>query len=156
MSGMISSWANSWNEIIRSVLFPDRTLKRLMLLPNDINIIDFIERYFIRAGYTSRLLKDERVRIVYSDILGEPTPSHKVIKNEMVFDIYVKLDDLHNVSNDRLKLRTYEIADRILTLLTQERYLYGYRFWVNGDYDLGTRTIGYARHCLSIGYMKVY
>ena len=76
----------------------------------------------------------------------------------MTFDIYVKDEELHNVGDDRLMMRTHLIADRLQYLLTKERYLVdtGYRFWIAGDWDLGTRTTGYARYTIAFYYMKVY
>ena len=129
-----------------------------MKLPAKTNIIQFIERYFIRAGFTDELLTDEVCRIVYSDVQGSDTEVPNVRKNMMTFDIYVKENELHNVGNDRLLSRADLIAERLYKLLTQERYLAGtgYRFWIAGDWDLGTRTVGYTRKTIAFYYMKVY
>lgn len=151
---MIKEWHNSWNEIIRKVLFKDLILKDLMMIPEGTSILEFIDRFFIKASYTSKVLKDENVRIVYSDMKPVETASHKVTRNEMIFDIYVKTEHLHDASEDLLQSRAVLIADRLCELLTSERYLFGYRFWINGDHDLGTRTVGYERYNLSVGYMK--
>lgn len=141
-------WIDDWNTILREVIFADEELKSLMKLPEDIDIISFIDKYFIRAGYTNKVLEDEHVRIIYSDIQGSDTKVPNVMKKMMTFDIYVKTEDLHNVGNDRLVMRTQLIANRLLTLLTSERYMRdtGYRFWIAGDWDQGTRTIGYGRY----------
>ena len=151
-------WIRDWNAIIRSVIFPDYELKELMKLPSKINIIQFIDKYFIRAGFTNKLLENEPVRIVYSDIQGHDTDVPNIKKNMMMFDIYVKIDDLHNYGEDRLMMRTQLIANRLTQLLTSERYLTntGYRFWIAGDWDAGTKTVGYARYTLALYYMKVY
>ena len=76
----------------------------------------------------------------------------------LTFDIYVKQEELHNIGDDRLRSRMHLIAERIYKLLTQERYLAdtGYRFWIAGDWDQGTRTSGYARYTIGFYYMKVY
>ena len=97
-------------------------------------------------------------RIVYADVQGSQTEVPNVKRNMMTFDIYVKQDELHNFGDDRLVLRTQMIAARLKELLTQERYRTGtgYRFWVAGDWDLGTRTTGYARYTIAFYYMKVY
>ena len=151
-------WIDAWNKIIREVIWKDHELKTLMKLPAKTGIIQFIDRYFIRAGYTNKLLSDEVCRIVYADVQGSDTNVPNVKRNMMTFDIYVKQDELHNVGDDRLQFRTHLIAARLNKLLTQERYLKdtGYRFWIAGDWDLGTRTIGYARYTIAFYYMKVY
>ena len=151
-------WINAWNKIIREVIWKDHELKTLMKIPPKTGIIQFIDRYFIRAGYTNKLLTDEVCRIVYADVQGAETNVPNVKKNMMTFDIYVKQDELHNVGDDRLVFRTHLIAARLNKLLTQDRYLAdtGYRFWIAGDWDLGTRTIGYARYTIAFHYMKVY
>lgn len=151
-------WIDAWNKIIREVIWKDHELKTLMKIPPKTGIIQFIDRYFIRAGYTNKLLTDEVCRIVYADVQGAETNVPNVKKNMMTFDIYVKQDELHNVGDDRLVFRTHLIAARLNKLLTQDRYLAdtGYRFWIAGDWDLGTRTIGYARYTIAFHYMKVY
>ncbi len=151
-------WIDAWNTIIRKIIWTDDELKKLMKLPSNTNILQFIDKYFIHAGYSNALLTDEVCRIVYSDIQGSETDVPNVTKNLLVFDIYVKQSELHNIGDDRLKLRTHLIAERLLKLLTQERYLAntGYRFWIAGDWDMGTRVTGYARYSIAFRYMKVY
>ena len=151
-------WLNAWNTIIRQVIWKDELLKKLMKIPAKTTILQFCNRYFIRAGFTNELLTDETCRIVYSDIQGSDTNVPNVRKNMMNFDIYVKQEELHNVGDDRLIMRTHLIAERLNYLLTKERYVAntGYRFWIAGDWDLGTRTVGYARYTISFYYMKVY
>ena len=157
MSSMIH-WIRDWNNIVRYVILQDQVLKQLMKIPPKTTIIQFIDKYFIRAGFTNKLLQDESVRVVYSDVQGHDTEVPNVKKNMMMFDIYVKLEDLHNVGEDRLMMRTQLIADRLTRLLTSERYLKntGYRFWIAGDWDAGTKTVGYARYTVAFYYMKVY
>lgn len=151
-------WINAWNRIIREVIWPDHKLKQLMKIPKQTGILQFCDRYFIRAGYTNKVLSDEVCRIVYADVQGHDTAAPNIKKNMMTFDIYVKQEELHNVGDDRLLMRTQLIAERIYELLTRERYLAdtGYRFWIAGDWDLGTRTSGYARYTIAFYYMKVY
>lgn len=155
---MLNRWNDDWNDIIRYVIFADEELKRLMKIPENTNIITFIDKYFIEADYTTKVLKDESVRVIYKDITGADTEVPNVKKNMMTFDIYVKLDDLHNADVDRLKMRTRLIAARLYELLTKERYLNdsGYRFWIALEGNQGTRTIGYARYMIAFYYMKVY
>ena len=151
-------WIKAWNKILREVIFKDHALKVLMKIPPKTGIIQFTDRYFIRAGYTNKLLTDETCRIVYADIEGADTNVPNVRKNMMTFDIYVKNEEQRGLTDDGLILRTHLIADRLNRLLTQERYLNetGYRFWIAGDWDLGTRTAGYSRYCIAFYYMKVY
>ena len=151
-------WENAWNKIIRNVIFKDSELKQLMKIPSNTGILQFIDKYFIRAGYTSELLSNEACRIVYSDTLAGDTQVPAVKKNIITFDIYVKNEDLHNVGQDRLVFRTSLITERLFYLLTKDRYVAdtGYRFWPAGEWDFGTRTIGYSRHTVSFYYMRVY
>lgn len=151
-------WEDDWNKIIRHVIFADDELKTLMKVPNGTSILTFIDKYFVRAGYTNEILENEAVRIVYADSQGYETSAPNVMRKMMTFDIYCKKEDLHNVGTDRLLMRTRAIAARLNKLLTSERYVKdtGYRFWIAGDWDLGTKTIGYARYCLALYYMKVY
>ena len=151
-------WVNAWNKIIREIIWRDYDLKRLMKIPPKTGILQFCDRYFIRAGFTNTLLTDEVCRIVYSDEQGSDTNVSNVRKNMMTFDIYVKQEELHNVGDDKLISRADLIAERIYKDLTDERYLAdtGYRFWIAGDWDLGTRTVGYVRKSIAFYYMKVY
>lgn len=151
-------WTNNWNKIIRKVIFPDYELRSLMKIPGKTGILQFIDRYFIRAGFTNKLLSDEVCRVVYAEMQGYETNVPNVRKNIMMFDIYVKEEELHNVGDDRLVFRTDLIADRIRFLLMKDRYVEetGYRFWDAGDWDAGTRTGGYARKTISFYFMKVY
>lgn len=151
-------WVNSWNKIIRDIIWRDYELKRLMKLPAKTGILQFCERYFIRAGFTNALLTDEVCRIIYSDEQGSDTNVPNIRRNMMTFDIYVKQEEMHNVGDDRLISRADLIAERLYKDLTDKRYLAdtGYRFWIAGDWDLGTRTVGYVRKSIAFYYMKVY
>ena len=151
-------WINAWNKIIREVIFHDYELKRLMKLPPKTGIIQFTDRYFVRAGFTNKLLTDEACRIIYADVPGHDTDVPNVRKNMMTFDIYVKNEEMRNVGDDGLQMRTHLIAERLFKLLTKERYINEtvYRFRIAGDWDLGTRTAGYSRYTIAFYYMKVY
>jgi len=151
-------WVNAWNTIIRKVIWADHDLKTLMKMPPKTGIIQFVDRYFIRAGYTNKLLTDEVCRIVYSDIQGYDTDVPNVKKNLLLFDIYIKETEMRNIGDDRLVTRMDLIMERLQKLLTSERYLQetGYRFWIAGDWDGGTRVTGYQRKTMAFHYMKVY
>lgn len=155
LDAMQDAWIGDWNDILRESIFADDVLKALMKLPDETKIIEFIDRYFIRAGYTNKILSDESVRIVYGSI-SVPTNISGVTKNQMSFDIYVKNEDLHNVGKDRLVMRTQLIAKRIIYLLTKERYIGAYRFYDPHEGDMGTSAIGYARYNVTLSYTKVH
>lgn len=152
----ISCWQEEWNYIIRNVIFSDMELRKLMMIPDGTNIIDFIDKFFIRAGDTNETLKSENVRIVYGDIPVGVTNNPNVVRTQMKFNIYVKKEHLHDVSNDRLVLRTMKICDRLNLLLAQPINIKGYRFRVIGEQDIGTRTIGYVRRDITFEFKKVY
>ena len=155
LGSLNDSWIDDWNEIVRNVLFDDPILIELMKVPDNIGIIEFIDRYFIRAGYTNKILKDESVRIVFGSV-AVPTDTPNVTRNMMSFDIYVKNEDLHNIGKDRLVMRTHLIAKRLIELLTKNRYNGAYRFYDPHESDMGTSAIGYARYNMSISYMRTY
>ena len=151
-------WTNAWNTIIRKVIWPDHDLKVLMKIPPKTGILQFNQRYFIRAGFTNELLTDEVCRIIYADTTSHETAVPTVKRNIMTFDIYVKKEELFNIGDDRLISRLDLIVEKLDRLLRNERYLAGtgYRFWpADTGLDLGTRTTGYARRTISYYYMKV-
>ena len=129
-----------------------------MKLPEGTDIITFIDKYFIRAGYTSKILEDEHVRVIYAEVQGSDTNVPNVMRKMITFDIYVKQEDLHNVGRDRLVMRTKQISNRQLKLLTSKdvEQSTGYRFSIAGDWDGGTRTIGYGRYTQALYYKQVY
>lgn len=149
------AWSDDWNAILRNIIFPDPVLMELMKVPEDTGIIEFIDRYFIQAGYTNKVLTDESVRIVFGSV-GVPTNTPNVTRNVLSFDIYVKNEDLHNVGRDRLVMRTQLIARRLIELLTNKRYNGAYRFYDPHESNMGTSAIGYARYNVSMSYMKTY
>lgn len=148
-------WINDWNDIIRHVIFSDKELMNLMKIPEKTSIIDFIDRYFIRAGFTNKILSNEHVRIIYGST-SSATNIDGVTSNVMNFDIYVKLENLHNVGVDRLVMRTQLIAQRLIYLLTHVRYHGVYRFYDPVEGDMGTSAVGYARYRVSLGYTRTY
>lgn len=160
-----SSWVNEWNDIIRYIIFPDVKLKELMLIPTGSNIIDFRDRYFVRAGYTSTILKDEKIRIVYGMVPAYETDAQRILENEISFDIYVKQDQVNNAGDDRLMYRTELIAERLNQLLNVHTRLkvtdknnvtreLAYKFRCIGMSDLGTPTVGYVRYNITFKYMR--
>lgn len=153
---MGKNWEEHFADIIVDYFFADEELKELMMIPKDTKIIKFIEKYFIRAGFTSEVLTDEPVRIVYGSPMSRETASNGVMRNELSFDVYVNKDYEHNYSNNRLLYRGRAIANRIIHILTHgERYINSYRFWVISDVtDMACTTKGYTRVNVSFNYMK--
>ena len=154
---MPNAWTSEFNDIIRHVIFKDRILRELMMLPEDTTIIQFIDKYFMRVGTSSEPLKDENVRIVYGSVGRGLASDVHVLSQELSFDIYVKQTQLHNVGNDRLVYRTELIADRLNQLLCDQydERLGPYRFRCIGRSDMSTGTIGYVRYNISFSYMRV-
>lgn len=150
-----NSFKNDWNDIIRDELFPDVQLKKMMRIPQGTRILDFIEKYFIRAGYTNETLTSEDVRVVYK-MFAVGQQNEKVTRNQISIDIYVKREHLHNYGKDRLESRAQLIAGKLYQILTKERYFHNYRFWIAGQGDMGTSAIGYVRYNITLNYMKVY
>lgn len=150
-----ASWEDNWNSIIRRILFQDEQLRMLMKLPEKATILDFRDKYFIQAGYTSRTLTNEPIRIVYGHMnVGDDLNSEAVSMMKLSFDIYVQNEYLFNATADRLQMRTNLIADRIQKLLKQQRYVYGYRFYNPKRSNMGTSTVGYSRLNLTLSYMR--
>ena len=152
-------WTNAWNKIFREVIWSDYELKKLMKLPPKTGILQFRDKYFIRAGFTNELLRDEVCRIVYADNHTSDTDVPNVKKKIITFDIFVKKEEMYNIGDDRLISRIDYIADRLDKLLRKERYLNdtGFRFFPGpDDLDLGTSTPSYARKTIAYYYMKVY
>jgi len=149
------AWISDWNDILRNIIFKDDDLKELMMIPKGTNIVTFIDRYFIRAGTSSVVLKDEEVRIIYS-ATSVGTQTDKVSSNIISFDIYVKNDHLHDCCDDGLVFRTQMISQRLCQLLTQKRYNGVYRFYDPNDGDMNTSTIGYSRYNLTLSFTKVF
>ena len=151
-------WTHAWNKIIREIIWKDHDLKQLMKLPPKTGILQFNQRYFIRAGFTSELLTDEVCRIIYSDSTPSDTDVDVVKKSTLIFDIFVKQEEMYNIGDDRLVSRLDYICDRLDKLLRQTRYLAdtAYRFWpAQTPIDLGSRTPGYSRRTLAYNYMRV-
>ena len=152
---MLRNWLNEWNDIIRYIIWSDVQLKTLMKIPANASILDFVDKYFIRMGYTDETLSDQAVRIVYGEVGGGADIPH-VMKQEMSFDIYVKKSELRNATNDRLQLRTHLIADRLNHLLTQKDnpHIGGYNFRVIGETEMGTSVVGYTRLNISFEFFR--
>ena len=152
------TWADNWNEVIRSVLFPDARLKELMLIPDSDkeDIMRFITEYLIQYTSTDEVIEDHKVRVVYDHEEGNDTFNPYVVQQKLVFDIYVKSDVLHTASNDRLKDRAILIFERLKYLLTRAEYTCNIKFQAHRDFGLGAKTLGYRRYRCVFRYHKTY
>ena len=146
------TWQDNWNNIIRYVLFQDKKLKDLMLVPEGTNILTFQDKYFIRDGSTDELLTNEKVRIVYHDAQGWDPSSAHVRGKYKEFDIFVSDDVEHTATDDLLQSRQVLIAQRLKYLLLRERVCQGIRFQYEDEYDLWTNTVGYKEYRLTFFY----
>lgn len=157
------TWNDAWNDVIRDVIFPDEQLKRLMLIPEDTNILTFVKKYFIESNFANDPLIKQDVRIVYGE-----APGHYYNRNcltaVMQFDIFVKDEFVYSltgqIGDDALKKRQCAIADRLRYLLMKNRNDHGFtsglRIDVVADYGMGTTTKGYKRWHLVAQYPKFY
>lgn len=160
-----SAWIREWNAIIRTVIFPDETLKKLMLLPEDTKLVKFLDKYFIRVGYTDQLLTNEDVRIVYGNVYSGNAYNPMTMKQEMSFDIYVKNEHAHDVGDDRLMLRGELIQERLNQLLKgrvvardynkdNKPFDTAYKFYCIGMGNLGSPTPGYNAFNITFTYIR--
>lgn len=148
-------WMDVWNNIVRYKIFGDEKLMKLMQLDEDVTIMEFLENYFIKAGFISTVLFNEPVRITYGNVTVDPSTAYVTI-NQMSFDIYVKSSELHNAERDRLVYRTELIAQRLQEILIDEAKDTGYKFRIIFEGDKSTSMIGYARYNVTFEYKRTY
>ena len=148
----IKTWDDDWNNVIRTVFYKDDVLKNQMMVPENTPIVSFITKYFIEDAAPDALLTTENVRINYCDEQGYETGNPNVVRKYKAFDIYVKESVLYNATNDRIKSRLSQIAERIKYLLLKDKYICGLRFDYKDEYDLWTKTVGYKRYRLVFQY----
>ena len=89
-----------WDDILRDVLFPDKELAELMMIPEGTNIITWIDRYFVDYAMCTELVRDEDVRVVWAEDQSTHTTNYLVNKRKISFDIYVKLEHNKDASDD--------------------------------------------------------
>lgn len=63
-----------------------------MLLPDDVTITQFIDKYFIEDEVADEIITDEAVRITYYNSRGMDTTNANVREKFLEFDIFVKKD----------------------------------------------------------------
>lgn len=152
------TWADNWNDIIRTVLFPDEKLKTLLMIPEKDreNIMAFITEYFVKFPMTDEVVTGHKVRVIYDEEQSTPMNIPQAVKRKLVFDIFVKSDEVHTADDDRLKDRAVLIYERIKYLLTRTQYVCNMRFQAEDDYGVGAKTIGYRRYRGVFSYKKTY
>ncbi len=146
------TWTDNWNNVIRDVIFPDAEMRELMMLPKNVTITQFIDKYFLEDEGGDEILTDEAVRICWYDSKGNDTGNSNVRLKFKEFDIYVKKEHLHDVTMDRLQNRYNLICDRLKYLLLRDEHVYGLHFEYEDEYNLYTKTIGYKRYHLDLFY----
>lgn len=150
----VRTWKDNWLDTIRYVIFPDPVLRELMMLPKNITITQFIDKYFIESVAANEILTDEMVRITYFDDDALSTRNKNVKRVMKNFDIYVHESVLHNATNDRLKYRYDLIVERLKYLLTGQEYVQHMKYVFEDDYNLWTKTAGYSRRRAVFSYKK--
>lgn len=146
------TWKDNWNNIVRHVIFKDRKLKQLMLVPVDAPITQFVDKYFIEDETTDELITDEKVRVTYCTTKGYDTGNSNVKLRFLEFDIYVCQDELHTATSDRLQNRYDLIAERIKYLLLRHDRIEHMHYEYEDEYNLFTKVVGYRRYHLVFSF----
>lgn len=149
------TWADNWNNAIRNVLFRDDMLKTLMMVPRDKfnDIMAFQREYFIRDVVVDELIDTQSVRVVYAMADGGSAGFKSSMRTQLIlFDIFVKENEMHTAHIDRLKYRTQLISERIKWLLTRDYMIEGNSYFFRTEFDLPNRIKGYSRYRLVLAY----
>ena len=149
-------WREEWKKILREVIVKDAELRRLMCVPPNVKIMEFIDDYFCHMAATGPLLTNQVCRVVYHETTDQLTSNPHVLEQEMVFDIYVKKTEQHTANVDRLDNRTELISERIQWLLIHDKDLGDtYKFNTIFDADMFSSTYEYSRRRLILRFKKV-
>lgn len=154
-----TTWADNWNNVIRTVIFPDDELLELMMVPDEsrVDIIKFVREHFVETAQPDEPVLKQDVLVYYHDTEGDNFgETNYVRKRYLEFDIYVKKENLYNCSSDRMKRRDRQIYERLKYLLTKDNYVCNMRYNVEDDFELLSRTIGYSRYHVIFAYKKTY
>lgn len=149
----IKTWKDNLNDVVRDVFFTDTELLDYMLIPQSDreNIIKFQENYFVKDPDPDELITKEQVRVCYGDKEGTSIGKN-ALKKYLVFDVYVKKEHVHDVSNDMLASRLDYICEKIKEDLTDKKYVCRIDFSYVDDFPLYTKMIGYMRHRIMFSY----
>jgi len=141
----VKTWADNWNDVIK-LFYKDRYMRKLMCVPDNVEIGPFMKQYFVRGIGVDELVTQESVRIMWSDGEGTDLYNKNVKLKTKVFDIYVKDSVLHTATQNTLQFRFDLIADRMKDLLLRKKHVCHMSFkWVDG-YDMYTKSLGYSRY----------
>jgi len=140
------TWKDNWNNIIRNVLFRDEELLTLMLVPDDCKITQFIDKYFVEDETSDEIITDEKVRVTYCTTKGLDTGNSNVKLRFLEFDIYVRQDELHTATRDRLQNRYDLITERLKYLLLRNDRIEHMHYEYEDEYNLFTKVVGYRRY----------
>lgn len=146
------TWKDNWNNIIRNVIFQDEELLDLMLIPDGCKITQFIDKYFIEDETSDEIVTDEKVRITYGTTKGFDSGNSNVKIRFLEFDIYVRNDELHTASRDRLQNRYDLIAERLKYLLLHRDRIEHMHYEYEDEYNLFTKVVGYRRYHLVFSF----
>lgn len=148
-----TSWAMRWDDVIRDVIFPDEELASLMMIPENTDIITWVNKYFVDADMCTELVTDEDVRVLWYEEDSVSAANALVNRRRMAFDIYVRRDHLNDATNDLLQRRTKLISQKLQEILTDKGIVGHIGFQYVDDYSLGTKMVGYVRHHLVVQYL---
>ena len=146
------TWADNWNNVVRRVLFKDDELRRLMLIPEDCTVTQFVQKYFIEDDSAGEIITDEAVRIIYHDEYGPDSGNSHIHQCYKEFDIFVKDNVMYTASRDRLQTRTHLIAERLKYLLLRQKNVEHMSFRYRDEYHLWTKTAGFRRYHVIFSY----
>lgn len=125
-----------------------------MLIPDNTDIITFIDKYFLQNTSGDQLITTQSVRVLWYDSVGSNSGNKDVKNMNKQFDIFIKDNVSHNADNDRLRMRHDLIANRLRTLLTKQDVVCNMRFKYEDEYHLWTKIPGYRRYHVVFSYKK--
>lgn len=140
------TWAMRWDDVRRDIIFPDKELATLMMIPEHTNIVTWSNKYFVDSTLCTELVKDEDVRVLWGEAASAMTGNANVNNRRLEFDIYVKRGHLNDATMDLLQSRTRLISQKIQEILTSKEVTGQMAFKYVDDYSIGTKMVGYVRH----------
>lgn len=123
------------------------------MIPENTDIVTWINKYFVDYAICTELVKDEDVRVIWYEDQSTNTGNPLVNRRNLVFDIYVKSEHEHDATDDLFRSRTRMVSQKIQEMLTMQYCVGQIAFMYQDDYDMGTKTVGYVRHRLVISYL---
>lgn len=124
-----------------------------MMIPEDTDIVTWVNKYFVDAAICTDLVEDEDVRVLWYEDQSSTTANPLVNRRKMCFDIYVKDEHVRDATDDYLRPRPRMITQKLIEILTLRDAVWQIAFMYNDDYDIGTKMVGYTRHHLVLSYL---